>query len=203
MRGFDDKALILFPAYEHWESKNATFKYSIVKSVNHLCTYLDSVGITPYAFYTDDIARKINPPAFKWINPVGKADLFFMSTYCDNCADAMTRPMLEYPEIVQKVIAKDPGSVDMTTENRFEMVNRHVKKALSVIIPQYKIVFHFALKNRSQYKVTTKEGDCKIRVNIDYATTTPTVYLSGKVEDAVDILGVPYANRSLENWPLD
>lgn len=200
MQGFDTKALLLFPKYENWEYKNGDYKYQFKRAVANLITYLESVGIEPHVFYTDDIARELNYPQFKWVSTLSKADRYFISEHCDNCGNAMKLPMITFDDIYNQILDKDPGSLDMSEQERYEMVLRHSIKAASKIIPDYKIVIHIHVPKKAQYKVTSKPNDGKIRINVSAHTFTPKVFIGGVEEDACDLLGVPYANRSLDVW---
>ena len=203
MKGFDTKALILFPKWENFDSKSNSYKYQFKKALINLVRYFESIGIEPHVFYTDDIARFFKLPEFKWVSTLGTADRFFISKHCDGCEDAMQLQQITYDELYNDILAKDPGSLDLSETDRFEMVLRHSIKAAAAIIPTYKIVAHFSLPKKAQYKVTTKPGDGKIRMNINASTFSPTVYISGNEENACDLLGVPFANRSLDVWGLD
>lgn len=200
MKGFDTKALILFPPYHNYEHKNGNYKYQFKVAVQHLLDYLKTVDIEPHVFYTDDIAREMAFPEFKYVSTVGTADRYFMSKNVQGCSTALSTPMVLYEDIYNEVLAKDPGSSDASVEERFETLLNHSTKAASRIIPLYKIVVHFLIPNRAQYKVTTKPGDGKIRINVNANTFSPKVYMSGQEENACDLLGVPYANRSLDVW---
>lgn len=202
MKGFDDKALILFPKLENYEYKSSAYKYEFKKAVNNLCAYLESIGVEPHVFYTDDIARELKHPDFKWVSTLSKADRFFVQKYCDNTSEALSAHMIEFDDIYNEITAKDPGSMDMGVEERFEMVLRHDSKAATKIIPNYKIVVHFMVKGKTKYKVTTKQGDGKIRINVNATNFLPTVYMSGNEENACDLLAVPYANRCLHVWEV-
>lgn len=200
MQGFDTKALILFPKYENYEFKSGDYKYQFKKAVSNLIKYLESVGIEPHVFYTDDVARDINHPGFKWVSTLSTADRYFVAKNCDNCGNALELPMITFDEVYNKVLDKDPGSLSMSMEERYEMVLRHSIKASSSIIPMYKIVVHFQIPKRAQYKVVSKPNDGRIRIDISANTFAPKVYMSGIEEDACDLLGVPYGNRSLDVW---
>lgn len=200
MKGFDDKALILFPAYSHYEMKSSTYKYQFKTAVQNLITYLKSVDIEPHVFYVDDIARELAFPEFKYVSTFGTSDKYFISKNVAGCSNALTLPMITFDDIYNEVLAKDPGSSDESVEARFETVLNHSSKAAAKIIPKYKIVVHFLLPNKSQYRVTSKPCDGKIRINVNANTFSPTVYLSGMEENACDLLNVPYANRSLDVW---
>ena len=56
------------------------------------------------------------------------------------------------------------------------------------------------IPNNTQYKVTSKTGDGKIRIHVSANTFIPTVYMGGQEESPIDILGVGYANRGLDMW---
>lgn len=203
MQGFDTKALLLFPKIENYENKSGSYKYQFKTALNNVISYLKSIGIEPHAFYTDDVAREIRHSSFVWVSPLGKADRFFLSKHCADCGDAISTPMIEYDEVYNDILAKDPGSLDMSINDRFEMVLRHTAKAVSKIIPQYKIVVHFSLANKAQYKVTSKPNDGKIRIIVNASTFQPKVLMGGVEENACDILGVPYASRGLDLWEVN
>lgn len=200
MQGFDNKALILFPKIENYESKPSNYKYQFKKAVTNLINYLKSIDIEPHVFYTDDVARTLHLPEVVYVSTLGVADRFFISKHCEGCSTAMQTGMLTYDDIYNNVLAKDPGSLNMTESERFEMVLNHSAKAAAKIIPTYKIVIHFMVPKKAQYKATSKPGDGKIRINISANTFSPKVFIGGNEEDACDLLGVPYANRSLDTW---
>lgn len=202
MKGFDNKALILFPKLESYEGKPFNYTYQFGKAVNNLVAYLKSIDIEPHVFYTDDVARKIGHEDFVWVSPLNKADRFFISKYCDDCIDALRRPMIEHPELVDAIVSKDPGEPDMTVEDRFEMVIRHINKAVTKIIPEYKIVIHFVVANNSQYKVITRPNDGKIRINVKAVNFSPAAYLSGVEENICDLLNLSCASRCLDLWEV-
>lgn len=202
MRGFDDKALILFMKEDLYDVKSYEYKYKLRHAVTNLCLYLGMMDIEPHVFYTDDVARIIANPDFKYVSTLAQGDKFFLSRNVEGTSDALTRKLIEYPDIYNEILMKDPGSNDMTKDQRFEMVLRHDQKAAAKIIPKYKIVFHFLMKGNAKYKVTSKPGDGKIRANININTFTMQVLLGGIEEDPISILNVPYASRSLINWEV-
>ncbi len=202
MKGFDTKALLLFPKWENYEYKPYRYKYQFEMAVDNLIRYLHSANIAPHVFFTDDVARYLDRPDFMWVSPLSRADRFFISKYCDGCGDALRKEMITFDEIYNEVCLKDPGRTDMTPEERFEMVLRHTAKAASKIIPQYRIVFHFNIPSKAQYKVVTKPGDGKIRINVNANTFLPTAYISGKEENICDLLNLSCASRTLDVWEV-
>lgn len=200
MLGFDTKALILFPYMENYESRPYNYKNSMRVAVDKLCSYLKENGIEPHVFYTDDVARSIAHRDFTYISTLGKADSFFASKYCNNMESALTLPKFDYEDIYNKIIAKDPGTAEMSTDDRFNMVCRHATKAANQIIPLYKIVIHFKFKTNVQYKAVSKAGDNKIRISVDASTFIPEAYMSGMSMDINALLQCTYANRSLTVW---
>ena len=200
MQGFDTKALILFPKFESYDGKGYKYKYQFKTAVSNLLDYLDHVGIEPHVFYTDDVAREMYDPRFKYVSTLSTADKFFAAKHCIGMSECNNTSMIEYPDIYNAITAKDPGSLDMSVSARFDMVIRHCNKAASKIIPMYNIVIHFMMPNNTQYKVTSKPGDGKIRIQVSANTFVPTVYMGGQEENPIDILGIPFANRSLDNW---
>lgn len=200
MIGFDDKALILFPHWENYDSRNFNYKSQFRTCVRNLCNYLATQGIVPHVFYTDDVARELSLDEFVWVSTLSKADCFFTSKYCNNMASALTLPTVTFDEVYNKITEKDPGDPYMTVEDRFNMVCRHANKAANQIIPMYKIVIHFRFKNKAQYKVVSKAGDNKIRINVDANNFVPEAFMGGMSMDIVSLLQAPYANRSLITW---
>lgn len=200
MRGFDTKALLLFPRMENYSNKPSNYKYQFKKAVTNLLLYLEEMEIEPYVFYTDDIARALQLDNIHYIKTLSIGDLFFVAKHCDNMSDAMKIQDDTYDDIINAIQSKDPGNIDMSVTQRFELVNRHNTAAVKKIIPQFNIVFHFMFPNRAQYKVTSKPDDGRIRVNINANTFVPTVIFGGKETDPCDVLAIPYGNRALDNW---
>lgn len=202
MQGFADKALILFPTIDHYQNKNNTYKYQFKTAVKNIVSYLRSQCIEPVFFYTDDLAREFDDGTFTYASTLSKADRFFISQHCCGTNNALEKAMIEYDDIYNAILANDPWSPGMSEEEQFEMILRHSSKAASKIIPMYKIVVHFILHKRAQYKVPSKPGDGKIRINVSADTFSPKVFMSGNEENACDVLNVPFGNRCLDCWEV-
>lgn len=202
MKGFDTKALLLFPYFENYDSHGAPYKYKFKTCVQKMVRYLHSQGYEVHAFVTDDVAMLYKDCIDKWVSPLSKADRFFASKNCDGMTEVMKMDMVEFPDIYAKCARKDAGTPDMSVTARYDLVVKHNKQACAAIIPQYNVVVHFMVKSKLQYKATSKPGDKRIRINIDAGTFIPTVLMSGSEMFAADVLNVPYGNRSLENWEV-
>ena len=202
MQGFDNKALILFPYIENYDSKTYEYKSQFRLALGKLCKYLKEIGVEPHVFYSDDLAREVCLEDFVWVSTLSRADSFFASKNCDGMSEALTRPTVHFDEIYNSITEKDPGDLKMSVEERFELICRHSTKAISKIIPKYKIVIHFNFKSKMQYKVTSKVGDNKIRIYIDANTFMPDTYIGGMHADPTDLLARNYANRSLVDWEI-
>lgn len=202
MKGFDTKALLLFPFLENYESHGAPYKYKFKTCMKNLTTYLHDNGYEVQALITDDVARIYKEYIDTWVSPLSKADRFFASRNCDGMADVMKMSMVEFPDIYAKCARKDAGTPDMSVTARFDMVLKHNKQACAAIIPQYKVVVHFMVKSKLQYKATSKPGDQRIRINVDASTFIPTVLMSGSEMDASDVLAVPFGSRALDRWEV-
>lgn len=202
MKGFDDKALILFPFLENYDSKPEHYKYKFKECLGKFVKYLHSQDIQAHAFLTDDIAQICKDKIDVWVSPISKADRFFVSKYCEGMSGVLKQQAIEYPNIYADCARKDAGTPDMSITARFDLVNKHCKQAFAAIIPQYPIVVHFMLKSKMQYKVTSKPGDKRIRINISIDNFVPMVYMSGSEMNACDVLNIPYGNRAITNWEV-
>lgn len=202
MKGFDTKALLLFPKMEHYEHREFAYKYQFKQALDNIIAYLNSAQIQPHAFYTDDVARELQMRQVQWVSPIGKADRFFISKYCDGCGEALDPDIITFDKVYDEVLKKDPDRRDMDNNERFDMVLRHTAKGAAKIIPQYKIVVHFMVPNKCQYHTTTKPNDGKIRINIDTNSFFPTAYMSGKQENICDLLQLPCASRCVQYWEV-
>lgn len=202
MKGFDTKALVLFPALEDYEERSNEYKSQFVYAVNRVVEYLLSNDIVPHMFITDDVARALQPSNVQWVTTLSKADTYFVKKNCDGMSDIGNMSAIEFPDLYNEITAKDPGEKDMSVEQRFEMVMRHHNKATQAIIPTYRIVVHFRFKNKMQYKVSSKLNDNKIRINVDANAFLPECLISGTVVDACDMLQIPYGNRPLTKWEV-
>lgn len=202
MKGFDDKALLLFPLYDNYASHSSSYMYKFKQCLGNMRDYLHSQGMNLHAFLTDDVAMTHKDMIDTWLSPLSKADRFFTSKYCEGMSDVLTMDAVEFPDIYAECARKDAGDPKMSTMERFELVTKHCKQACSAIIPMYSVVVHFQVKSKLQYKVTSKPGDKRIRIDVDAQSFIPKVYMSGSEMPACDVLGVPYANRNLGNWEV-
>jgi len=203
MKGFTDKALLLFPIWDYYESHSVSYKKRFKQCVANMCAYLHSQDIQVHALLTDDVARAHKDLIDAWVSPLSKADRFFASKYCEGMKDVLGMEAIEFPEIYAECARKDAGDPNMAVTERFELVTKHCKSACSSIIPVYSVVVHFQLKSKLQYKVTSKPLDKRIRIDVDINSFVPQVFMSGEEMNACDVLGVPYANRTLANWEVN
>lgn len=203
MIGFDDKALVVYPKVDIYETKNIQYRSQFQIATNHLLEFLRAKFYTPHLLITDDMAKALPQMDIKWVATLPPGDLFFLSRNCDYCGNLMSVDSIPLPEKIEKAINKKyPITSDLTTEERFDIVCKREKMAAQAIIPEYKVVFYFYKKGYTNYKVTSKPDDGKIRVLIDANTFVPTVYLSGVEQDPIDLLGSNFANRSILNWEV-
>lgn len=203
MRGFDDKALLLFPAADIYATHSEAYMRKFKQCIRNISDYLHSQGMQTHAFLTDDIARASSDCVNVWLSPLSKADRFFTTKYCEGMGDALKTDAVEFPDIYAECARKDAGRPDMPVVERFDLVVKHCKQACSAIIPTYLVVVHFQVKSKLQYKVTSKPGDKRVRIDVDATTFVPKVFMSGSEVPPCDVLGVPYANRSLLNWEVN
>lgn len=203
MRGFDTKALVLFPYQSFYEERNLTYKFTFSKALSNLCAYLKTVGIVPHAFITDDVARSINCKDLKFVSTLSQPDLFFASKNIDGMENVMHMDLIHYDDVEKMVAAKLPIESGLSVEQRFDQILARDKKAANAIIPQYKIVVSFYRRNSFGYKVVVKRGVQNIRIQVDAINFIPVVYMAGIEENACDLLNVPYANRSLSVWEVN
>lgn len=199
MRGFTDKALILFPKQENVLPRGYDYLYQFRTALDNLVQYLLSLDIEPHVFYSDDVAREFHTPDIKYIATLGKADNFFVSRNC-GMTDALTGDMITFPKVVDEAMRKFPTEQGASQDQRFAVILKRDHYAVSKIIPQYKLVVHFLRKGVAQYHVASKPDDGKIRIVVDALTFKPTVYLSGSEIDPISILDRNDANRSLISW---
>lgn len=200
MKGFDNKALLLFPKSESYDLRDANYKYDFKQAVSKLCEYLHSIGITPHVFYSDDVARELDNGTFVYVNTLGKSDRYFTYRHCQGMLDAMSDSHINYEDIYAKYIDASTDLRKLDVEERFELVLSRSAKAAKDIIKTYRLVIHFKKQGNPQYTATTKVGDGRILVEVNASNFVPTTYMSGLQVHPVDILAVPYANKPLNKW---
>lgn len=200
MKGFTDKALLLFPSLENYSGRSASYKYQFSAALNNLVQYLQNRGIQIHVFYTDDVARELRHGSFTWVSPVGKQELFFMKRYCDNCIDAMETPTVFYDNEYNKVLDKVPLDITQNNESRFSGMLKRISKMQNIIIKDYKAVFHFYIPNRKQYTVKAKEGDGRILAEINASNFLVKTFMNGTEFNPIDLFGIECASRGLDVW---
>lgn len=201
MHNFTDRALILFPKLDTYNAKTANAKYRMHLAYQQLDKFLAAHHIEPHAFYTDDVAHEMRSE-LKWVSALGPADNFFISKKCVGLTDALSREHIAFPDIIDSVVSYDIDYASLTDEMRFELVLKHAKKAISKIIPQYKLIIHFVKRNNAQYKVTKRTGDGRVVMEIDVDNFVPTIYMSGMEVNPTEFLQVPYGNLPVYSWKV-
>ncbi len=202
MRGFDNKALILFPLESFYYEKGLNYRYHFQIAVHNILKYLDSIGMEAHAFLSDDLARSMPNLKVKFINTFTRGDLFFVTNNCDIPREAMNWDMVEFPDICSKIEQKDVLPKGLSTEERFDRVMARDKKAITSIIPTYRVVVYFYQRGSTRYRVVIKPNGGKIRLKIDLSNFNLTAYINNNEENPIDLLGVNYANKSLTNWEV-
>lgn len=202
MKGFTDKALIVFPKMEAYEFKSDEYKYHVRKAVMNLTAYFKEVGIEPHFFYTDDIARALLIPGITYVSTLNISDRYFVSQNCDGMANAMDKSIIQYPDIYAKYSVDDPDLNTLSVQQRFNLVMLHNNKAAVDIAHEYKIIIHFVKSRENQYTFKSKEQDGRILIEINMDKLTPVAYMSGMRVSPIDLFNRPYANRPLHVWEV-
>ena len=200
MKGFDDKALLLFPKPESYDLRDTNYKYDFKQAVSKLCDYLETIGISPHVFYSDDVARELDNGRFVYVNTLGRSDRYFTYRHCQGMLDAMSESHVNYDDIYAKYIDSSIDLRKLSIEERFELVLSRSAKATKDIIKSYRLVIHFKKQGNSQYTAVTKAGDGRILIEVNASNFVPATYMSGLQVHPVDILAVPYANKPLNKW---
>lgn len=203
MQGFDNKALILFPKETLQYQTNSRYRNMLLQAATNIVKYLRSRGIDPQAFLTDDIAWEFSSLKLHYVSTLTDGDLFFVQRNCDGMQRVMQLDRVQFPEVSDTIARKVELPKGCTTEQRFEIIQKRDKKAVSTIIPMYKIVVHFYKRGQSNYRVAMRPGDGKIRLIIDPSTFMVTTYLSGEEVEASELLQLNCANRALHLWEVD
>lgn len=202
MKGFDDKALILFPSLTKFDNASSLWCDNFRTALLKLKDYLKERDIAFHAFYTDDVARKYDALVDVWVSSLSKPDLFFASRNCEGMSNAMTRQMIQVPELYEEIARKDMVEPKASAEERFAMVLRHDSAACTEIIKTYKIVWNFAKKSSSQYKVKSTSGDNRLVITVDPDTLQCTAVMSGSKIDITDVLQLPSGARAINLWEV-
>ncbi len=202
MRGFDDKALLLFPNLSLYEEANTRYRFFIQKAALNMVKYLRNINMEPQAFLTDDLALKLPDLDLRYVSTLTRGDLFFATNNCDIPKNALQMDLVTYPDIVDEIAEKDKISADLDTSERFEHILTRDKKAITSIIPMYKVVINFYKKGSTRYRVVVKPNGGKIRLIVDASTFMIDAYINNVKENPIDLLGVDYGNKSLLNWEV-
>lgn len=202
MQGFTDKAIILFPKYETYEFRPYGYKYNYRKAVDKMIKYLNSCGIDCHMFYTDDIARDLSPANVTWVSSLNMADRFFVSKHCDGMTNAMSRDILQYPEIYERLADPDVDIKSMSESERFNNILSNNFKNANEIIKEYKVIVHFSKQRENQYQVKPKNGDGKVIIEVSVNNFVPKTYMSGSEVSPIDLLARGYANRAVDVWEI-
>lgn len=202
MLGFADKALILLPKQQTYETRNATYKYDFLQSVKNIIKYLQMYDIQPYGLYTDDIMRDIRPEGVELLSILSMSDSYFAATNCDGMHDALTIKKWDQQDVIDKANLDAENIQDMSVEERFNLLLKHEKKVAKAFIASFKIVFIYNYSNKHNYIATSKPGDERIRVYVDANTFVPQVYMSGTEINACDILNLSCGSRAISKWEL-
>lgn len=202
MYGFTDKALILFPKLDDYDAKPYSWKQKFQTSLDNLYKYLNMNAIDVHMFYTDDVARKYPNRVDRWLNPLSKADSFFVSKHCVGMGDCMKTPMKEFPELCAEIARKDMVDTNASELDRFNMILRHTTAATKEIMKDYSLIIHFHKKSRLQYTVKSKPEDNRILVNVDCDNLVPICLMSGEEADIIDVFNLGCANRAMYLWEV-
>lgn len=203
MRGFADKALVLFPRKEDFEAKPVGWRSKFSAAYNNLYLYFKSRDIDVHVFYTDDVGRMYVSTKDNYIGTLSKADLFFVSKHCVGMEAAMSIPKIEFPDIYAEIARKDMVAPNASEMERFNMVLRHANDAAKQIMQDYSIIVNFMKKSSPQYKVKPKLDDGRILVNVDIDNFVPECFMSGTSVDTIDVFDLKCANRAMHSWEVN
>jgi len=195
MRGFTDRALILFSDLDEYLDRSDVYRQSYRKAVDNLVTYLKSAGISHDCLLTDRLACVFSFPHPRWIATGTREDMFFMHNFCDVPKhDAV--PLKE--ELAAKVRKKFPIKRGLEPKERFDIVAKRVAMAERDIIASYNFVIVFG----TAYSVKSKPNDGRAVLRINDRHFYTSMELSGSSVPINDFMQIPYANISLSEWGI-
>jgi len=198
MRGFTDKALILFPKAESMTDYTLAHKYKFDKCVQNIVALLKENGITPCCLSNDEVAVTYNV-AEEWWSTDTPEDRFF---YAHNCEGVCVPPMqiTEDEELITAArkayrIPKDLEDI----QKRFDLALKRTKYIEKKLIRDCKLIFYFKVHGNPSYTVSSLEEDGRIIAYITPATLTCKTFLSSREVSNTDMFG-DTANKPVYEW---
>lgn len=195
MRGFADRALILFSDPSYYNEALGSYKNNYRRAVQNLLTYLESIGVEHDCLLTDQLAVQFNLPNTRWIATAVPEDLFFMRNYC-NIPNQESTPLPD--ALATKLRTKYPVERGLSPEDRFAIVAKRTRMAERNLIDSYKFVVVFG----NTFRVRTKESDGRAVFSVNDKRFYTRMELSGAEVPISDFLQIPYGNLSLCDWGL-
>lgn len=202
MTGFTDKCLLLFPSADAWEYKTEFYYTRFNKSVGNLVKYISYCGMELYCLTSDEVAIITRPAGAKFVQTMNDGDSFFMREHNENMKIPSYITIEKRPELYRGSEVKTPLRRGLTPDQRFEDILKRERFISKSVIQEFKAVFRIDQSKNVNYRVDSKENDGRILVNISSKDFIPTCYMSGKVWDCNDILGINGANNPVYKWEV-
>lgn len=200
--GFSDSAVIIYPYYEDYGDKGASYKEHIHRGSDILISYLRKCGIKADCFVTDDVARMVPASPSRWLHTLNRGDMFFARNNCDGM-DMEFEPSVVFEDVYDATAEKFPIPVKASVDRRFEVMLKRDGMARRLIMKKYKMVFGFRQPKNDSVRFKTKPNSGILYTEIDNTSFRVNSWMGDMSMDTTDLFGVKNAYMPLYEWEVD
>lgn len=200
MKGFAERAIIIFPKPESVVNKHSSHMERLRSTIKNLTLYFTAQGIQLYHLSTDELALRMNMPGIKHMSNVTQGDNLFIKTNCPGFESLVQGE--EFHAVSQReAVKRYPINKDMDLETRFNTILKREKYMAKEILSNERIIINLALNRNQTYKVPASvEGESRVIIKPNQVTNQVEIELGGIYIPPIDILNFNGATRPIHLW---
>ena len=201
IENFTKSALMVFPYYEDYRSRNTRYKTNLNNTVRNISTLLKKSGVELHYFVTDDVAQELTVKPDKWAVTLNRGDMFFVSNNCVGIPELHDNAVY-FDDVYEATVQTHAIDRTMSVERRFEITLKRESSARTMITKRYKFVIYVKQSKMPAIRVTPKAGSGILYLEITNVNFLATCYMSDMKMDVADILGVKNGNMPVYEWEV-
>lgn len=202
MKGFADKALLLFPRFKNYNAKTPSDQSQFNLSVDKMIKYLLKNDIQPYVFNTDNLVDIVPMEGAKILDVVLPEDKMILEEYFLGGKKVTSgEPMSRDKAAKQR--NKFKAKIGSTKEEKLDIFLKRNKFITKEYFKDFNIIVTWEDTKQRYYHVTSKKEDDTILITVSRINYSVSAELGGSyIDDPISLFNYVGARQPLTLWEV-
>jgi len=204
MLGFAERAVVILPQYDIYDSFAPTYRGRFRKAVEDLpLVFKEHFGMEVFVCSTNTLPD-VNYSNYKIAESLKSADYAILKEY-----DVSGSPtfydfdlgITDVDEESRSIYKKFPFKRGADLDTKLEsLLNRERLMVKCIADNLFDVIVTFENLNKSYYKIKPGASDNKIFLTVDYKNLQVSGYMSGKQVQIIYLTGKAFTSLTLDSW---